>query len=77
MDDLGLDTDFHNQKLEFPTVSVCPLHPFDEEKVNATAFSTFETDNTETFISLLEMLPGFSYEKIVVLPNITDTTGFY
>lgn len=33
----GLDTDFHNQLLIFPTVMVCPLKPYDSEAVQMVA----------------------------------------
>lgn len=35
----GLDTDFHNQQV-FPTVVVCPVDPYDEEKVVDYAYKT-------------------------------------
>lgn len=33
----GLDTDFHNQQVTFPTVSVCPLVPYDANRTRQLA----------------------------------------
>lgn len=66
MDDLGLDTDFHNQELEFPTVSICPVEPFDAEKVNETVYRTL-VDYEDAFgelVPLVELLPALSYENM-------------
>lgn len=64
--DLGLDTDFHNMDLEFPTVTVCPLDPFDEDKVNETAYRTMAgyEDNYQEYFPILELLPKLSYDKM-------------
>jgi acid-sensing ion channel, other len=64
--DLGLDTDFHNQEMEFPTVTVCPIDPFDGDKVNETAYRIMadNEDNFEEFFPLLEMLTKLSYDKM-------------
>jgi acid-sensing ion channel, other len=64
--DLGLDTDFHNQQMEFPTVSVCPLDPFDEDKVNETAYRVLADyeDNYFEYFPILEMLSKLSYENM-------------
>jgi acid-sensing ion channel, other len=66
--DLGLDTDFHNQEMEFPTVTVCPLEPFDEDKVNETAYRNMADydDNYYEYIPILEMLPKLSYESMAM-----------
>lgn len=52
--------------MEFPTITVCPLDPFDEDKVNETAYRTMaeNEDNFYEFIPLLEMLPRLSYENM-------------
>jgi acid-sensing ion channel, other len=64
--DLGLDTDFHNQEMEFPTITVCPLDPFDEDKVNETAYRNMADyeENFGEYVPLLEMLPKFGYDNI-------------
>ena len=64
--DLGLDTDFHNQVMEFPTVTVCPVDPFDEDNVNETAYRTMaeNEDDFYEFIPLLEMLTKLSYDNL-------------
>lgn len=76
--DLGLDTDFHNQELEFPTVTICPLEPFDAEKLNETAYRNLADyeDNYEEYVPLLEMLPKLSYENFdTMYATILNTTA--
>lgn len=34
----GLDTDYHNQQVIFPTVMVCPIEPYDEKSVKDVAY---------------------------------------
>lgn len=60
---LGLDTDFHNQQLEFPTVTVCPIDPFDFEKLNKTAYQTMAEyeDTYDEYWPLLEALSRVSF----------------
>lgn len=36
----GLDTDFHNQQLIFPTINVCPVQPYDENRTRNLAYAT-------------------------------------
>lgn len=69
---IGLDTDFHNLELDFPTVTICPVDPFDVEKLNETAFVTLANyvDNYEEYVPLLEMLPKFSYETLDMMYEI-------
>lgn len=64
--DLGLDTDFHNQEMEFPTVTVCPLDPFDEDKVNETAYRKMADydDNYLDYVPILEILSRLSYDNM-------------
>lgn len=71
-DDLGLDTEFRNTELEFPTVTVCPLEPYNSDIINDTAFRTlarYEDFYTE-YIPLLEMLPQISYDNLNVIWKI-------
>lgn len=36
----GLDTDFHNQQVIFPTIDVCPMVPYDENRTKQLAYAT-------------------------------------
>lgn len=36
----GLDTDFHNQQVIFPTINVCPLMAYDENRTRTLAYAT-------------------------------------
>lgn len=76
-DDLGLDTDFHNQELEFPTVAVCPIDPFDVEKVNETAYRTLAEyeDNYGEYVPMLEMLTQLSFDSLETLYRIISKTS--
>lgn len=76
MVDLGLDTDYHNHQLEFPTVSICPLDPFDGEKVNETAYRTLAVyeDNYGEYVPLLEMLPRLSYDTVDIAYEVINST---
>ena len=73
---IGLDTDFHNQQLEFPTVTVCPVDPYDAEKLNETAYLTladYESNYAE-YVPILEMLPKFSYDDFDMIYEIVLNT---
>lgn len=52
--------------MDFPTVAVCPIDPFDEDKVNQTAYRTLAhyDDNYPEFIPILEILPKLSYDNL-------------
>uniref|UniRef100_A0A336MSG0 CSON005221 protein n=1 Tax=Culicoides sonorensis TaxID=179676 RepID=A0A336MSG0_CULSO len=75
----GLDTDFHNQLLVFPTVMVCPLKPFDADAVQEVAEKNFgvepEMNNTK-YNDFLERIPRLSYRTMEhfyeALSNISD-----
>lgn len=59
-----MDTDFHNQQVLFPTVTICPLSPFNPELVNETATTALASDdNFDEFIPVLKSLPKLSYES--------------
>lgn len=62
---IGLDTDFHNQQVLFPTVTVCPIESFDLELVNETAHSNLDSskDNYDEYIPILKLLPQMAYGK--------------
>lgn len=76
-DDLGLDTDFHNQELEFPTVAVCPIDPFNSEVVNETAYRTVAEyeDNYEEYIPVLEKLTQLSFDSLETMYRIIQNTS--
>ncbi|XP_063706356.1 sodium channel protein Nach [Culicoides brevitarsis] len=63
----GLDTDFHNQLLIFPTVMVCPVKPFNPEVIQEVAEKQLgiepELNNTK-YNEFLERLPGLSYKSM-------------
>lgn len=67
----GLDTDFHNQELEFPTVAICPVEPWDEEILNETAYQKLGgyEDNYVEYIPVLEMLTTLSYDNFNLLQS--------
>jgi acid-sensing ion channel, other len=52
--------------LEFPTVTVCPVNPSDEEKINETAYRTIASYDPSyyEFIPLLRILPNLTYDNI-------------
>lgn len=56
----GLDPDFRKSVLEFPTVAICPLQPFDEQSVNATAQ---EAGGNINFQNFLKDLPSISFDS--------------
>lgn len=62
----GLDTDFHNQQVLFPTVTICPLTAYDLEWVNETAAKIFpdDDDSFDEFMPVLKSLPRLSYETM-------------
>lgn len=76
---LGLDTDFHNQKVLFPTVAVCPNIPYDSNLVNITAYQSLTVYDVdyEDYVPILKTLPKLSYETIAetynVILNMTGT----
>lgn len=75
---LGLDTDFHDPVLRFPTVTVCPIEPFNVDAVNETAFEKVSEHEHAAFASnfgLLQNITRLSYENLkefveYVLKNI-------
>lgn len=75
-----MDTDFHNQKVPFPTVTVCPNEPYSDEAVNQTAFKILgegEEVESDAVIALLQSLPRLSYGNIAfvmeALQNVSKT----
>ncbi|KAG5682787.1 hypothetical protein PVAND_012118 [Polypedilum vanderplanki] len=75
----GLDTDFHNQQVFFPTVTICPIESFSPELLNETAFETFarnESEHFEEFLPVLKAIPKLSYETFgIMYEAIQNLTG--
>ncbi|XP_052863169.1 sodium channel protein Nach-like [Anopheles cruzii] len=70
----GLDTDFHNQQVIFPTVLVCPTEPYDEEAVRRVAHQQLAgwEAGSEIYEPFLRLLTQLSYGR---LQEITATVG--
>ncbi|XP_054729475.1 sodium channel protein Nach [Anastrepha obliqua] len=63
----GLDTDFHNQNVVFPTTVICPEVPFDHEKAYDWAYKTLSNYDhpTATMIApFLEVLTSLNFENV-------------
>ncbi|XP_017488629.1 PREDICTED: sodium channel protein Nach-like [Rhagoletis zephyria] len=63
----GLDTDFHNQNVVFPTTIVCPEIPFDHDKAYDFAYRTLSNYDhpTATMIApFLELLTSLNFDNI-------------
>ncbi|XP_052567592.1 sodium channel protein Nach [Culex pipiens pallens] len=63
----GLDTDFHNQEVIFPTVMVCPERPYDERSVHDVAYVTLANyeAGSEQYEPFLEVLTKLSYGAVI------------
>lgn len=64
---IGLDTDFYDPVLYFPTVTVCPLEPFNIDAINETAIEkvgNHESSAYEPSVMLLKNLTRLSYENL-------------
>lgn len=59
----GLDTDFHNQEVIFPTVMVCPTAPYDEKSVQEVAYVTLANyeSGSEQYEPFLQTLTKLTY----------------
>lgn len=63
----GLDTDFHDPVIEFPTITVCPLEPYNDTKVNMTAVtgvSNYDYNLLERNTLLLQNLTSLTYDNM-------------
>uniref|UniRef100_A0A182PWD2 Uncharacterized protein n=1 Tax=Anopheles epiroticus TaxID=199890 RepID=A0A182PWD2_9DIPT len=62
----GLDTDFHNQQVIFPTVLVCPTAPYDEEAVRKEAYQTLGgyEQGSEVYEPFLKLITQLSYDNV-------------
>ncbi|GAB0094040.1 NACH [Sergentomyia squamirostris] len=62
----GLDTDFHNQHVIFPTILICPLEPYDVDKVKT--YSQEHVAKTEAdyvqYEMFLQILTKLSYATL-------------
>jgi amiloride-sensitive sodium channel len=81
----GLDTDFHNQEVTFPTVMVCPVLPYDENATKDLALawlSQWQRDSNDTaeIESFLKDLSKLSYSKMYLMDQYDNEmladTGF-
>ena len=60
-----MDTDFHNQQVLFPTVTICPS--VDPALVNETTSQTLSLDdeeNLDELLPVLKSLPKLSYDTL-------------
>jgi acid-sensing ion channel, other len=56
--------------MDFPTVTVCPVEPFDSNEVNFTAYrnlANYDEETFEEFIPFLEMLTKLSYNNLNIV----------
>ncbi|XP_054086712.1 sodium channel protein Nach [Zeugodacus cucurbitae] len=63
----GLDTDFHNQNVVFPSTIVCPEIPFDHDKAYDWAYKTLSNYDhpTATMIApFLELLTSLNFDNV-------------
>lgn len=72
----GLDTDFHNQVMVFPTVLLCPLQPFNREAVrtvgSALSGSRSNAAAAETYLERLTTLQyGTLHQFLVTAQNVS------
>ncbi|EDW75033.2 uncharacterized protein Dwil_GK19918 [Drosophila willistoni] len=69
----GLDTDFHNQNVVFPTTVVCPEAGFDFDKAYETVYKTlanYDPSKAALFAPFLNLLTTLNFE------NIKDAQAF-
>lgn len=80
-----MDTDFHNQQVHFPTVTICPMSSFDPDLLNDTAAKSFANDdeNFEEIIRVMKSLTkltydtfGSTYEAIRNMSNELDINKY-
>lgn len=63
----GLDTDFHDPVLTFPTVTVCPFEPYNSSTVNTTAITKLADYESVAYapnVVLLENITRLSYDNL-------------
>lgn len=69
----GLDTDFHNQQVVFPSVVICPDTPYNESKIKEYAYKSLGSydEGSEKYEPFLEMLTRLSYDTVNDLYNLS------
>ncbi|XP_055611981.1 sodium channel protein Nach-like [Uranotaenia lowii] len=78
----GLDTDFQNQDVIFPTVMVCPLEAWDQAALSDTAYATLANyePGSERYEPFLEVLTKLSYglfpEAAALSANVSGEKKF-
>ncbi|XP_037725196.1 sodium channel protein Nach [Drosophila subpulchrella] len=63
----GLDTDFHNQNVVFPTTVVCPEAPFDHEKTYERVYNTlanYDEAQAQMYTPFLRLLTSLNFDSI-------------
>ncbi|KAI9586057.1 hypothetical protein GQX74_001904 [Glossina fuscipes] len=63
----GLDTDFHNQNVIFPTTVVCPVEAWDHNKTYNFVYNTlanYEESAANRIVPFLESLPNLNFENL-------------
>ncbi|XP_055383286.1 sodium channel protein Nach [Condylostylus longicornis] len=64
----GLDTDFHNQQVMFPTTIVCPEEPYDSGKAYQAAYAQigkYDNDKALIIAPFLEILTKLSFDNLM------------
>lgn len=80
-----MDTDFHNQVVYFPSVTICPVVAYNANLLNETALTEGDDQEiSEEFISVLQSLPkltyatfGRAYEAVLNMSSEADTKKEY
>jgi acid-sensing ion channel, other len=62
--------------LEFPTVTVCPIDPTDEDKINETAIDFFGMDANNNY-DYVELFPFFRIFAGLSYDNLGDADSIY
>lgn len=74
----GLDTDFHNQQVIFPTIALCPVVPYDENRTREVAFGTlafYEEDRADRMEPILKALTDLTYANVARLVELRQQLG--
>lgn len=71
----GLDTDFHNQQVIFPTIALCPYVPFDANRTRDLAFGTlafYEEDKADRLEPVLQKLTELSFSNMMEITQLRN-----
>lgn len=71
----GLDTDFHNQQVIFPTIALCPYVPFDANRTRDLAFGTmafYEEDKANRLEPVLQKLTELSFSNMLEITQLRN-----